>query len=167
MSDKLYPEGIDCVWIAADGHEHVGAFITAGVGPVPSRFLGRDFVPMEELERLLYGLPKTSGFQLLVTVPRPDSFVELAERGLFVYDWTDIHKRRHEETRCYEKVAVPLVPLKSEMVPATLASFVMTVKFAEVTFSREELLDPRIYLDCVPPVQSPVSTDESGPKWGH
>ena len=41
-----------------------------------------------------------------VGVPRPDDFVELAGRGLFVYDWTDIHRKRKDYLHAYELVAV-------------------------------------------------------------
>lgn len=40
-------------------------------------------------------------------MPRPDDFVELAEQGLFVYDWTDIHRKRKDYLHAYELVAVP------------------------------------------------------------
>ena len=50
MATRPYPEGIDCVWLASDGAEHVGAFITAGMGPIPAEVLRCDFLSVDDIE---------------------------------------------------------------------------------------------------------------------
>ena len=50
MSTQPYPEGIDCVWLASDREGRVGAFITAGVGPIPAEALSSVYMPVEDIE---------------------------------------------------------------------------------------------------------------------
>jgi hypothetical protein len=93
MTTQPYPGQIDCVWIASDRDGHVGAFVTAGVGPIPELALNSaEPLLVEDIEEAILKLPKVSDCRLLVSIPRPDSFIDMAERGLFVYDWSDVHR---------------------------------------------------------------------------
>lgn len=107
MIKRTYPVGLDCVWLAVDGHDQLAAFITAGEGPIPEEILCYPNIGVEDVEATLLTLPKVGAAELRVTVPRPDDFLELAERGLFVYDWTDVHRKNHDRIRSYELVALP------------------------------------------------------------
>jgi hypothetical protein len=148
LSERPYPEGIDCVWLASDREGHLGAFITAGVGPIPAEALKSDYVPVEDIEGLVCDMPHVSGARLLVSVKRPDDFVDLAERGVFVYDWTDIHRTARDAVRAYEPVAVPVKPIKVDVLPADLAAVAQALKFVDVAFADEKRLDVRVYMGC-------------------
>lgn len=108
MDDQGHPVGLDVVWLALDKVGRLGAFVTAGEGPILSKALRCSVIRIENVETALLALPKIASAELRVSVPRPDGFVELAERGLFVYDWTDIHRKRKDYIHAYELVAVPI-----------------------------------------------------------
>lgn len=148
LNQKLYPEGIDCTWIACDPNGHVAVFISAGEGPIPSRALTSSPVPVDELEVRLLRLQCTSDAELLFTAPRPDSYVELARRGMYVYDWTDIH--RTSDVRCaYEIVARPTRPVGLAGLSADLAACARSTKFSSLLFMSSNLVDPTAYFPCM------------------
>lgn len=115
----MYPHGSDYVWLGANRRGEVGAFAIAGLGPIPADVLARcDIAGIEpEVLRLL---PVSSGATLLIELPKPDSFLALATRGLFVYDWRDLHRVRAEYTDAYELMAVPDQPLSFDALPEPL-----------------------------------------------
>ncbi len=94
--------------------------ITAGCGPIPEQVLSHP-VDVTDIERLLLELPKIGEARLNIQVPNPASFIALSERGLFVYDWTDVHATS-KRTNAYELVAAPTVALCLEQLPADLRS---------------------------------------------
>lgn len=148
MSTQPYPKGIDCVWLAADRDGHLGAFITAGVGPIPVEALDSVSMPVEDIEGRLCQLPSMSQAQLLVSVKRPDDFIDLAERGVFVYDWTDINRTAHEALRVYEPVAAPTKPITASSLPSDLAALTKVLRLADVVFAAGEAVDIRAHLSC-------------------
>jgi hypothetical protein len=89
MAEFFYPDGVDCVWVAFDRDGHLGAFVTGGSGPIPVHLLAPGLLAVEDIETRLALLPRVSAAGLLVQIKRPDDFVAMAERGLFVYDWSD------------------------------------------------------------------------------
>jgi hypothetical protein len=143
-----YPEQFDCAWLASDREGHVGAFITAGVGPIPAEALSSVYMPVEDIEGRLCQLPLVSQVQLLVSVKRPDDFIDLAERGIFVYDWTDINRTLREKRRVYELVAVPTNPITVTSLPSDLADLAKIVRLADVLFAASEAVYIRAHLIC-------------------
>ncbi len=107
MTIQRYPVGVDCVWLGLDSAQHVGVFVTGGEGPIPNAVLEQSLLWIEDMELEVLGLPKVSDAELLVSVPRPDSFIALAERGLFVFDWADVSRTAGELSNSYELVASP------------------------------------------------------------
>jgi hypothetical protein len=99
VSETPYPDGIDCVWIASDREGNLGAFITAGVGPIPVKVLKSDCPHVGDIEGLICTMPRVTGAHLFASVPRPGDLIGFAERGLFVYDWTDIHRTAQESLK--------------------------------------------------------------------
>ncbi|WP_315757436.1 MULTISPECIES: hypothetical protein [unclassified Bradyrhizobium] len=144
-----YPIGIDCVWIASDRDGHVGAFISAGAGPIPAAGFDSDQIPIEDIETRLCQLPIVSSAHLLATVRSPASFVDLAERGLFVYDWIDAHRSSRDATCMYEPVAVPAMPLRSDQLPNDLHILADELRLSAVRFGRETSVDIGSLLTCV------------------
>lgn len=144
MNEQPYPNGIDCVWLASDQSGHVAAFITAGIGPIPSQVLKSCDIPIDEIESQVCELPKTTQAHLLVSVKTPDSFIDLAERGMFVYDWTDINRTAKEKLKMYEQVAFPIQPMTMETLTPDLAALAKSVKFSDVAFA----IDKHIECSC-------------------
>lgn len=143
-----YPEGIDCVWLASDRDGHLGAFVTAGVGPIPAEALDSAYVSVEDIEGQLCQFPTVSQVQLLVSVKRPDDFIDLAARGMFVYDWTDINRKAHEALGVYEPVAVPIAPITIASLPSDLAALAKALRMADVVFAGGAAVDVRRQLRC-------------------
>lgn len=135
MNNIKYPKGIDCVWLASDRDSHVAAFITAGQGPIPVPVLNQTGIRIEDIEQAVLMLPRTSGYEILVQVKRPDDFVALAERGLFVYDWQDLHRTTRESIRAYDPVARTFRPIRLRDLPEHLRSLAATAKLDDIAFA--------------------------------
>jgi hypothetical protein len=149
VNAKPYPEQIDCTWLASDRDGHLGAFMTAGEGPIPAAALDCAGVSIEAVEQRLCQLPLVSQAWLLVPVPRPDDFVDLARRGLFVYDWTDSHRTTRKSLHVYERVAAPSTPLTVTALPFDLAALAGAIRFADAAFATDHALDVRQHLICI------------------
>ena len=148
MNDRTYPDDVDCVWLASDRRSYLGAFATGGVGPIPLQALNCELVTLEEIEELIYGLPKVSDARLLVSMKRPDDFISMAERGFFVYDWRDIHRTAQEATQTYEPIAVPHNPLRIDALPKRLANVVEKIRFDNAVFIDGLALDVQSQMEC-------------------
>lgn len=148
MADHAYPDGIDCVWIASDGNGHVGAFVTAGEGPIPVQALRNEQIDIKDVEEAVCQLPQVTSARLLVQIKRPDDFIAMAERGLFVYDWRDVHRPVRKSKDAYEPVAVPLTPITSDALPETLAILAANVVLHNWEFIAGEPLDICSLMEC-------------------
>jgi hypothetical protein len=148
MNEKSYPEGVDCVWLASDRAGYLGAFVTGGTGPIPIYWLNHKSIQIEDVEEVICQLPKISDARMLVTIKRPDSFIELASKGIFVYDWRDVHRTTTERLNIYEPVTVPSSPMTSDMLPAGLSSMAKALCFKNVTFADNQPIDARMHANC-------------------
>ncbi len=106
-----YPRQIDLAWLAVDENGRLAVMITGGEGPIPAQVLARDDDDVFGVEEALLGLPSVGAASVQVQVPNPASFKALSERGLFVYDWTDVHRPLTSVVGAYELVASPSVDL--------------------------------------------------------
>jgi len=133
MSVATYPHGIDLVWLAVDASGFVGAFITAGEGPIPESALAW---ALEDpgLEAEVLSLPVYSEGIMLIEVPLATSFVELASRGIFVYDWQDVHRTMSEETGQYELVCRPRRAIMESSLPSRLRAAASATALQSVSF---------------------------------
>lgn len=114
--------------------------ITAGEGPIPLEILARtDCMAIEEE---LLGLPVIGGALLQVDVPKPDSFMELAKRGLSVYDWRDAPQSRSFDGKTYVLMCAPTVRLRFDDLPASLIDLVYKAEteFADVATAAADWL---------------------------
>jgi len=127
--------GTDLVWLAADADGLLAAFVTAGEGPIPATAL-ESALTEPGLEAQLLHLPVSSSHQLLTDVPNPTSFIELSQRGLFVFDWTDVHRMLREATHKYELVCRPDRPLSVSELPPVLRAVARSVIVDGVAFAR-------------------------------
>ena len=141
-----YPDGIDCLWLACDRDDRVAAFITAGCAPIPSTLLS---TPRSlEAGEACDDLDEICDAESLLREGRPDSFLALARRGLHVYDWQDIHRRRSECIDAYELVAKPGVARRLVDLPASLAALAQTFRFDDLSFAQSPAIDPRTLTAC-------------------
>lgn len=143
-----YPSGWDVEWVAVDRRGRVGVFTTGAVGPVPRGYLD----PQSALDRIreaVWEMPERTGSALLVQLPRPDDYEALARRGLFAYDWCDVH-RTSGKSGLYELQARPVVPICYEELewPAELRPLLGRLRSAALDFERQTAVDVREF-DCV------------------
>jgi hypothetical protein len=135
MRLQQYPTQIDCVWIGVDKIGQLAAFITAGCGPIPTKLLIECPIPIIDIEECLYKLNSISEVKLHVKKVRPDSFLELARRGLFVFDWSDVHRIKKHALLAYELIASPNQPLHCSSLPSELAALAKIVEFENMNLS--------------------------------
>ena len=102
----MYPAGIDAAWIGRDEDGRVALFITAGEAPIPEIALAQFDNALWPEERIAE-LPRLGGWKIHVTYPKMDSVLVPAERGLFVFDWSDVHRSKAERLDAYELVTSP------------------------------------------------------------
>lgn len=146
--DSDYPQGLDVVWIATDGAGSVAAFITAGEGPIPKTVLASEIWKLADCEAEVLALPISSEATIFAAGPKPDSYRELAATGMFVYDWTDIHKTRATATGAYELVAVPLNAIALSGLPAILQQFAALASLRGNRFGRDLHIDMSGAVPC-------------------
>ncbi|HJR20180.1 MAG TPA: hypothetical protein VJ822_01060 [Dongiaceae bacterium] len=146
MDERPYPDGLDCCWLASDRIGQLGVFVTGGSGPIPAQVLLPAY-PLDDLEKTLLELPKASDIDLRVRMPRPDRFVALAERGFFVFDWSDVH-RTEQYIDEYELVALPYRPLALDQFSDDLADTARAVRFSAVSFAGAWRVDVRAHMAC-------------------
>jgi hypothetical protein len=108
VNKRAYPDGLDCVWLASDRNGQLGAFVTAAVGPIPISALSGTSLPFGDVEEAICELPPVSDVRLLVQMKRSDDFIAMAQGGVFVYDWSDVHRTMRESIHAYELIAMPL-----------------------------------------------------------
>ena len=118
-SSPKYPAGIDCVWLAVDRFGQVGAFVTRGEGPIPNS-AHPGAVANPSLEEALVSLPKAAAARQLVEYKDPSTFVAMAERGVYTFDWSDVHRTNAESTGRYQLGCAPSVSLLAEAPPLNL-----------------------------------------------
>ncbi len=142
-----YPSGIDYAWIASDRDGRLGAFITAGVGPIPVQVLATGITETTSIEARIAEVPVVSKANLLITVPDASSYIALAQRGFYVFDWTDVHGGR-PPLYAYELVAKPEQPAGLSVLPPDLASIAAGIQFW-ADFGSAAHFDVRTYKTCV------------------
>lgn len=81
-------QDFDVGWVATDAVGQVAVFTTGGPGPVP------DFAmpSVENSEEFVLSLPEVSDVDRADAKAGANAFVEVSKRGLFAYDWSDVHR---------------------------------------------------------------------------
>ena len=135
MASPRELHGIDAAWLATDAAGQVAVFTTGGEGPVPESALSS----VETAEELVRSLREVSGFDLFAKVNRPDDFIAFAKRGLFSYDWSDVHRTNQHAIDGYELQAQPSSPLAVASLPPSLHSMALATTLSGVTFGQSIL----------------------------
>lgn len=79
-----------------------------------------------------------------MSVKRPDDYIDLAERGLFVYDWTDINLTTREALPAYE----PSNPITASQLPCAITALAKPARLADVVLTEGDAVDIRALLSC-------------------
>ena len=145
---NVFPEGYDLAWLAVDASDRVAVFTNAGVGPVPSSVFTGTEEP-GEIEEMILRLPERNGFHLVVEMPRPDSFVAFARRGVFAYDWRDVH-RVQGRTGCYEIMCCPTDKIKVGDLGGELAAIAWRIRFESLCFDDSPSIAVEKLVKCWP-----------------
>lgn len=123
-------QGVDAAWLATDAIGQVAIFTTGGEGPIPTTAL----VSADAAEELVLSLPETSSMDLLVTLSRPDGFVAFSKRGLFAYDWSDVHRTTRQGLGGYALQSRPKAPLSLSDLPDPLRALAAATQIFGVMF---------------------------------
>ncbi len=145
-----YPDGIDYEWFAVDAVGHIAAFTTGGSGPIPAVALA-DSETEDALDGFLLRLPVRGCATMLVSLPRPDDFIAFAERGLFAYDWADVHRAARNYRGVYEIYSRPTSPISISELPPQFQSLLRQRAFGEMQFDNSAFVDVRALMRCNEP----------------
>lgn len=146
---NMYPAGFDFAWLAIDKNQHVALFITAGEGSIPIDHLNAPTEVFEcEIEKELSKLPQVCEATLLIDMPKPDSFIAPAQRGIFVFDWADAGRSYSATKGIYECAAAPKRPLVTSALPTELAIIAKRLVFSELSFDEATKFDVSQFLKC-------------------
>jgi len=109
------------------------------------------YIDIENIESRLCELPIVSSAQILVSVKRADDFIDLAERGLFVFDWMDISRTDPSALHVYELVATPNNPISeiSLLSDPDLLGLARVLSLDEVCFSSQRVVNIPSYVNCI------------------
>lgn len=132
-------QGIDAAWLASDASGQIAVFTTGGEGPAPESAIPS----IESAAGSVLALPEISDVDLLSGVPRPDDFIAFAKRGLFAYDWSDVHRLASQELGGYELQARPVQPLCLADLPAPLQTIAAATRLSGVVFGASTVVPAR------------------------
>lgn len=146
MTESLYPEDVDRVWFGTDNFGNIAAFCTAGKGPVPESFL-KEFPDYDLIENWLGSLPEFEADNDLY----PVGFENLARKGFFVYDWSDVHRVNAESLHGYELLAAPARPLNLAQLSAPKQLLSRIPTFDKLTFGLAPIMFVDEFHECLWP----------------
>jgi hypothetical protein len=106
-------------------------------------------MPIVEIESKLLEMPTVGPGGLVVNVPLPESFMALAERGLFVFDWQNAHRVRVDLKVGHDLVAIPARPVKFVGMPLELAGIAANPVLIKHSFAQEMVVDVESALLCL------------------
>jgi hypothetical protein len=135
MTQNRDIEGVDFAWLAVDDEGLVAIFMTGGEGPVPESAKSNAGAELD-VEELLARAPEVTECRTHVTYPRPDDFLAAGRRGVFAFDWTDVHRTRSQWRQVYELVAEPEFPINLKQLPVTLQALARTTHLSGISFRK-------------------------------
>ena len=112
---------------------------------MPAAVLEASRPPDIDVELALRGLPVRSAAPGGTALC--ESFRAFCERGLFVFDWSDVH-RTVGALNAYELQARPEVMLRLRDLPLELERMASKARL-DVSFETEMLIDPRPLMPCL------------------
>lgn len=140
MSDLVYPEWLDLVWVAVDSRGRLAALITAGQGPIAQAALPT----LDVVGAWLDDLPDRCGAS---PADAHEAFASYARKGVFVFDWSDVH-RVGGLLDAYELMAAPEAPITTTDIPAGIAAAIRLTTL-DLDFAVRQTIDPRPLTPCL------------------
>jgi hypothetical protein len=147
MTPMELPMGLDYAWLGCDAEGHVARFTNAGNGPIPAFLLANRHLA-DGVEALTRALPVVSDSEILMSLPNPTDFMEIARRGIYGFDWQDA-TRISGRSGSYEIVSRPRSPLRLAQLPPALLRLVELVRFDGFRFSDSHTIDVASFLETV------------------
>jgi hypothetical protein len=86
---------------------------------------------------------------MLASLPRPTDFIFFGSRGLFAYDWTDVH-RNSGFSRRYEMLSKPERPIHCSNMPERFQELLRATTFSGLRFADTPKIDVREHFVCEP-----------------
>ncbi|WP_313420208.1 hypothetical protein [Stenotrophomonas sp.] len=139
---QAYPDGIDCTWLGMDQRGTVAAFVTSGEGEIPTALLMQANIDLRNIETLLMDLPVTGDVKLRASVARPDDFLDMACRGLYVYDWNGSK---------YVLVAEPEIAIQISDLDDELKDIAKHAVFDSIEFPKWDAISVGSMMEAVQP----------------
>ena len=102
--------------MAVDAAGHVGAFVTAGIGPIAATALDAAIPSIHAVGKQVEALPRVTTARMFIEDKGWGSFQALAEAGIFAFDWQDVNRVRGF-VRAYEAFAAPTKPVSLANLP--------------------------------------------------
>lgn len=136
----LPPFPADYAWIAVDAKGQLAAFITAGEGQVPYEVFEQDIIPPYAIEHEILEMPVVSGVIINIYMEdgMPSFFINLCQRGFFVYDWTGDDKRPYPTE--YQLLTSPSKPIGIQQIAHNDLNIFSTLVFKNTVFG-ESFID--------------------------
>nr|WP_316652563.1 hypothetical protein [uncultured Gellertiella sp.] len=135
-----YPIGIDCLWVASDIFGNIGAFFTAGFAPIPRVVLSEKYGDILDVGDALMELPIVSRSVDGNDARHLADFNSLAERGIFAFDWSDVHKVPSKKMHAYEKLASPESPISVDELNGGIRNCATLAILEGVNFSTDSYI---------------------------
>jgi len=146
----------DFEWYALDRQGHVAFFTSGGLAPIPLPVF-RSWPGYSAANGFFQALGARGGYRLHAAgaaMPRPADWVEMAERGLFAYDWCDPSGTVYggpygngAPSRPYRLIASPADPLTVDALPAELREWLQPLRFEALEFA----VAPELFVEPVFP----------------
>jgi hypothetical protein len=144
----LFPHGLDYAWLAVDAVGHVAMFTNGGQGPIPTAVLA-DREQSNHAEELIDDLPWRGDDAFPDPRPPTDCYTAFARKGLFAYDWMDVHRAGVDRTLQYELLERPKVPVSVEEMEGAVATLARRVRFEAVRFSESPSIVVWEHVNCI------------------
>jgi len=137
------------MWIASDSLGQVGSFVTGGQGPIPISLIERGEEFIGGIEASLFDLPICCDSILANEFGMADDFIDLATRGFFVFDWSDVYRTQKHELNVYELKTIPIRPLLVQDLPKLLRDIAESNVIKSVEFQMSAQIDVNSCLRCM------------------
>jgi hypothetical protein len=126
-------------------------FFTAGCAPIPAKIVAWSY--FEAVGKTVSALPPCTAPPPSVEMKSLVGYLDLVERGFFVFDWLDLHRVGVKEHRAYDLVGVPAEPITLDELPGDVRALAAAVKF-DLSFRASQVIDVRAHFECVEPSPS-------------
>jgi len=133
----MYPEGADAEWFGIDALGYLGRFTTGGAGPVPQIVIEAKLPWFYETNNL--GV--SSRVEMLKELPRPDDFLDLSKRGIYGFDWDDVHRTKKDSRNRYELISKPFSPILFNEIQEFFSQNRPAVTFENIEFNSSNWID--------------------------